>query len=633
MAPCGDNNISIYIIKCCVFSGLSASPPDTPWQPKKMTYADAVAITSLAVTPTAAAPSKEEDPWPVLSRVVRGQAAARESGSGLVGQAMASGVQGKCRSGSEGGEVRESGSGVVEQAVVSGVQGKCRSGSEGGEVRESGSGVVGQAVASGVQGKCRSGSEGGEVRESGSGVVRQAVVSEVQGKCRSGSEGGEVRESGSGVVGQAVVSEVQGKCRGGSEGGEVRESGSGVVGQAVVSGVQGKCRIGSEGGEVRESVTVWISRGWGSWAPGEYKKSTKKLTSKISRLSADPSFRYSTDDHVTVPEQRGGGSAYQEAVVFMKRDHCFSVTEVRGVLESINSDLESNQHKISNVPPSKPKTGEVFIVYASSNDYATNDWRCDGYRWVNVGNHKLPKKDLFLRKLYNKIHLEGAPQGSDQFVRHGYTLIDSPNLTLVHYLGDDSCVQQFPHGNRKADDQNFARTCPSVLNQIRNEIQGSSSGNVYKKMVVSNPAGAHQGILNPCNLKQVQNMKSRIDSKQRLGKDDLYNLLELAYHLTGTIWKIDIYPDLACVLGIEDLLLELNNILATNQGTILQYDTTFNLGDFYVSPLVFRHSIFDKSPTIPVAFLIHDRKYSNVHEMFLNVLKTKIPNLSRKISQ
>ena len=85
---------------------------------------------------------------------------------------------------------------------------------------------------------------------------------------------------------------------------------------------------------------------------------------------------------------------------------------------------------------------------------------------IFLGINKLPKKYPFLRKLYNKIHLEGAPQGSVQFVRHGYTLTDSPNLTLIHYLGDDSCVQQFPHCNRKADDQNFARTCPSVLKTI-----------------------------------------------------------------------------------------------------------------------------------------------------------------------
>ena len=97
MGPCGDNNI-LYTFSNVVFS-LSVSPSDTPWQPKKMTYADAVAITSLAVTPTAAAPAKEEDPWHELSRVVTGQAAAREPGSGVVGQAVVSGVQGKCRVG------------------------------------------------------------------------------------------------------------------------------------------------------------------------------------------------------------------------------------------------------------------------------------------------------------------------------------------------------------------------------------------------------------------------------------------------------------------------------------------------------------------------------------------------------
>ena len=81
------------------------------------------------------------------------------------------------------------------------------------------------------------------------------------------------------------------------------------------------------------------------------------------------------------------------------------------------------------------------------------------------------------------------------------------------------------------------------MNQIRNKIQGSSSGIVYKRMVVNNPVGTHHGILNPCNLKQVQNIKCRVYSKQRLGKDDLYNLPELAYHLSENIWKIDIYPD------------------------------------------------------------------------------------------
>lgn len=37
--------------------------------------------------------------------------------------------------------------------------------------------------------------------------------------------------------------------------------------------------------------------------------------------------------------------------------------------------------------------------------------------------------------------------------------------------------------------------------------------------------------------------------------------------------------------------------------------TTFNLGDFYVTPLIFSHFLFKNRPSIPLAFLIHERKY------------------------
>ena len=75
---------------------------------------------------------------------------------------------------------------------------------------------------------------------------------------------------------------------------------------------------------------------------------------------------------------------------------------------------------------------------------------------------------------------------------------------------------------------------------------------------------------------------------------------------------------------------ELNCVLETKLETVLCYETTFELGDFYVSPLVFRHTIFDQKPIIPVAFLIHDRKFPDAHEMFLKILKDKIPNLQKK---
>ena len=78
---------------------------------------------------------------------------------------------------------------------------------------------------------------------------------------------------------------------------------------------------------------------------------------------------------------------------------------------------------------------------------------------------------------------------------------------------------------------------------------------------------------------------------KRLNKDDIFNLIQLP----ETIWKVALYPDLACVVGVKELMDEHNLLLDTKSGTLLGYDTTFKLGDFYVSILVFRHAMFNES--------------------------------------
>ena len=64
---------------------------------------------------------------------------------------------------------------------------------------------------------------------------------------------------------------------------------------------------------------------------------------------------------------------------------------------------------------------------------------------------------------------------------------------------------------------------------------------------------------------------------------------------------------------------------------ILAYDTTFQLGEFYVSPLLFRHIYFYGSPIIPLAFLIHDRKFQVSHEKLFTKISGKIPKLEKKV--
>jgi len=70
-------------------------------------------------------------------------------------------------------------------------------------------------------------------------------------------------------------------------------------------------------------------------------------------------------------------------------------------------------------------------------------------------------------------------------------------------------------------------------------------------------------------------------------------------------------------------------LLKDNPGQILSYDTTFQLGDFYVSPLIFRNILFKEQPSIPVAFLLHERKFTQTHEELIHVVSEQVPTLQK----
>ena len=262
----------------------------------------------------------------------------------------------------------------------------------------------------------------------------------------------------------------------------------------------------------------------------------------------------------------------------------------------------------------------------------TEDWRCDQYRWDNQGVARLPRKNPKVRKLYFNAD---TPTGSTkEFQRHAYQLLDDKSLTLVHYIGDEGAAKEFPHrGAKQQTDKPFVRTCPSYLKTCEEMCKNEKANVVYKKEVASMKCKPeHVAIQTPRNMQQLRNLRQKQLHQSRISKDDLYNLHEIAYDIPGFIWKITTYPDLICVCGLREILEELEKVVAlkaTSGMQLLSYDTTFQLGDFYVSPLIFRHTVFKERPCIPAMFLIHERKLKETHqEMFVQSVK-QIPALKK----
>ena len=262
--------------------------------------------------------------------------------------------------------------------------------------------------------------------------------------------------------------------------------------------------------------------------------------------------------------------------------------------------------------------------------FIIDDWRCDQYRWINQGVAKLPRRDPCLKKMYFDVD---TPNGSSkEFQKHCYQLLNDPTLTLIHYLGDDKVAVEFPHGNAKRDDgRNFVRTCPSTISKCKDLVKFNKPNIVYKKEVAEIKCNTDAvPACTPRNLKQVRNLRYQHLNLMQISHDALYNLHEIAYDMAGFIWKINTFPDLLCICGLQEIISECDKVLLLNSKLqLLSYDTTFQLGDFYVSPLVFRHTLFKEIPCMPVMFLIHERKFAETHqEMFKECIK-RIPSLKK----
>ena len=82
----------------------------------------------------------------------------------------------------------------------------------------------------------------------------------------------------------------------------------------------------------------------------------------------------------------------------------------------------------------------------------------------------------------------------------------------------------------------------------------------------------------------------------------------------GFVWSISTYPDLVVLFGLPEFFKMMDD--CSDDILLLTYDTTFSSGDFYITTLVLQLCTFTERPIMPVAFMLHERKFQKLHEVF-----------------
>ena len=338
-----------------------------------------------------------------------------------------------------------------------------------------------------------------------------------------------------------------------------------------------------------------------------------------------PPVSYSVNDVVSIFHV-GGGPEEISAIVYTESNNQLPIADVISILKQPDMD------KVSNIPPQHPKGGQVFLISDGNNKARQNNWTCDGYPWVNKGGYGVPKKNpiVFARKYTLRQH-SGDLKGCEDFIRRAYFIKDSP-FKLVHYVGDESKYVPRPHGNQKDQRHgDYRRTLPSVLRHIESNSTAQPM-TMYREMTTkTKTTGPYQGVANPRNTGQIRNVTKTVRKKNRISHDQLYNVIQLGYHLQDFLKELTIFPDLCCIVAVDDILNDFNKalIVKSDEPLLVSYDTTFDLGDFFVSVLVYKHVMFQRGNIIPVAFMIHDRRSGELHDRFFRTIKSLVPNLSK----
>ncbi|XP_065896214.1 uncharacterized protein [Dysidea avara] len=286
--------------------------------------------------------------------------------------------------------------------------------------------------------------------------------------------------------------------------------------------------------------------------------------------------------------------------------------------------------RCSELPPVKPKSGEVFL-FCATDDNKRRDWRCDQYRWYQNGCKLLPASEHKVKKYYFNI-AKADNSHSNKFQRIAYHLLDNPGVVLIQYIGSHLEAEDLPHGNSVSDSKPYIRSCPSVIQQIKDSDPSEFPSTFYKKSLsaVSCPSASNPS-LQLRNRRQVVNHKALECQKLRLSHDELYNIHEIAYDLDGFIAKIITYPDLVVVCSHPKMLAEMRNLIriGNTHGQLFSYDTTFEMGNFYVSALLMRHVLFYGSPVMPIAFLLHERKLETSHAELMKFIASEFSTLGQ----
>ena len=145
----------------------------------------------------------------------------------------------------------------------------------------------------------------------------------------------------------------------------------------------------------------------------------------------------------------------------------------------------------------------------------------------------------------------------------------------------------------------------------------------------------------PKSRQQVSDVKRSLKSHKH--KDQVAELIKMsrveANDSAPFIRRAQVSPEPACLLASSRQLNDVGRFCTTHilPPQILCIDTTFNIGNFYVTPTTYKHSLlvdrkYGKPPTLLGPTMVHMQKKAQTYRYFLSLLVSLNADLSNVLA-
>ncbi|CAM4845793.1 unnamed protein product [Rotaria magnacalcarata] len=268
--------------------------------------------------------------------------------------------------------------------------------------------------------------------------------------------------------------------------------------------------------------------------------------------------------------------------------------------------------------PDTIETNRIYRLALASN---TKDaYKFDKYAWKNTRRTPYPKNNPeFVKIYYSCVNADKKKDG--RCVKHVFISKVNDLDVLVCYF------EKRPHGNCRLENSHvFHHTPASTIAQIDELVSKMPGATAYKALVATNG-----DVEAPRNAAQCQYRRQKYLKNQKITCDEIKNLILLSYELNGFYKLLQPQPEASIVLMHDQMKQQFANLLTKTKEIIPPYyDTTFSLGEIYVSILGYRHVMLSEKPILPLAILMHDSKRELVHERFVQIINHELPDLHKK---